>query len=44
MYNYFGKLGTSSTSSLVLDPLVDLLGAGIGKGSKSEFAKGRSGN
>ena len=34
---------TSSTSSLVLDPLVDLLGAGIGKGSKSESAKGRSG-
>jgi len=35
---------SSSTSSLVLDPLVDLLGVGIGKGSKSEFAKGRSGN
>jgi hypothetical protein len=34
---------TSSTSSLVLDPFVDLLGAGIGKGSKSESAKGRSG-
>jgi len=34
---------TSGTSSLVLDPLVDLLGAGIGKGSKSESSKGRSG-
>ena len=34
---------SSSTSSLVLEPLVDLLGAGIGKGSKSESAKGRSG-
>ncbi|MCL2477581.1 hypothetical protein [Candidatus Bathycorpusculum sp.] len=34
---------TSSTNSLVLDPLVDLLGTGIGKTSKSESAKGRSG-
>jgi len=33
----------SGTSSLFLDPVVDLLGAGIGKDSKSESAKGRSG-